>query len=116
VRTYSDSEGEEYHGMVVNLAQARAHLESILGQFSLDLLIQVIRHGFFNHEGFLLAYAGYRQATGRTTEKLSDRLKDILMSRGIAWYASASSTRTSHRIAPWNRRNATKSSGMASRS
>jgi hypothetical protein len=88
VRTYSDSEGEEYHGMVVNLAQARAHLESILGQFSLDLLIRVMRHGFFNHEGFLLAYTSYRQATGRTSEKLSDRLKDILMSRGIAWYLS----------------------------
>jgi len=88
VRTYTDSEGEEYHGMVVNLAQARPHLESILGQFSLELLIKVIRHGFFNHEGFLLAYASYREATGRTIEKLSDRLKDILMSRGIAWYLS----------------------------
>jgi hypothetical protein len=88
VRTYADSEGEEYHGMVVNLAQARPHLESTLGQFSLELLIRVIRHGFFNHEGFLLAYASYRQATGRITEKLSDRLKDILMGRGIAWYLS----------------------------
>jgi hypothetical protein len=88
VRTYADSEGEEYHGMVVNLAHARSHLESILGQFSLDLLIRVIRYGFFNHEGFLLAYASYREATGRLTEKLSDRLKDTLMSRGIAWYLS----------------------------
>lgn len=88
VRTYQDSEDEEYNGLVVNLAQARPHLENTLGHYSLDLLINVIRNGFFNHEGFLLAYAEYSQITGRVLERPLDRLKDALMSRGIAWHLS----------------------------
>jgi hypothetical protein len=88
VRTYKDSEGEEYHGMVVNLAQARPHLENYLGQFSLSLLIDTIRYGFFNHESFLLAYRDYCQIIGRTTEGAIERLKEALLSRGIAWYLS----------------------------
>ncbi len=88
VRTYQDSEDEEYNGLVVNLAQARPHLESTLGHYSLELLINVIRNGFFNHEGFLLAYAEFAQVTGRLPERPLDRLKDALMSRGIAWHLS----------------------------
>ncbi|MBI5959563.1 MAG: hypothetical protein HY866_12555 [Chloroflexi bacterium] len=88
VRTFKDSDNEEYNGLVVNLAQARPHLEDTLGQYSLDLLISVIRHGFFNHEAFLLAYAKYTYVTGRTPDKPADRLKDALMSRGIAWHLS----------------------------
>jgi hypothetical protein len=88
VRTFKDSEGEEYHGMVVNLAQARPHLENYLGQFSLSLLIDTIRYGFFNHESFLLAYRDYCQIIGRTVDGPIDRLKDALLSRGIAWYLS----------------------------
>ncbi len=90
VRTYHDSdEGETYHGLVVNLAQARAHLLT-LGEeeFSLGRLADTIRHGFFNHEGFLLAYAEYARAVGRETERALDRLKNRLLSRGIAWYLS----------------------------
>jgi hypothetical protein len=86
VRTYKDSEGEEYHGIVVNLAQARPHLEETLGQFSLSLLIDTIRYGLFNHEIFQLAYGNFCEAIGRTPDRLSDRLKNALMSRGIAWY------------------------------
>lgn len=88
VRTFKDSEGEEYHGMVINLAQARPHLENYLGQFSLSLLIDTIRYGFFNHESFLLAYQEYSQSIGRTPEGPLGRLKDALLSRGIAWYLS----------------------------
>jgi hypothetical protein len=88
VRTYKDSDHEEYNGLVVNLAQARPHLEETLGQYSLELLISTIRHGFFNHEAFLLAYAKYTHVTGREPEKPADRLKDALMSRGIAWHLS----------------------------
>jgi hypothetical protein len=88
VRTYKDSEGEEYHGMVVNLAQARPHLEQTVGHYSQNLLVNVIRHGFFNHEGFLLAYAEYCENIGRLPGTLADRLKDALLSRGIAWYLS----------------------------
>ncbi len=88
VRTYNDTEGDEYHGMVVNLAQARPHLEQTLGQYSQGLLVNVIRHGFFNHEGFLLAYTAYCENTGRTPGTFVDRLKDTLLSRGIAWYMS----------------------------
>lgn len=88
VRTYKDSEDEEYHGLVVNLAQAHPHLEQNLGQFSLSLLRDMIRYGFFNHQGFLLAYAEYRDASSRKTDRLVDRLKDALLSRGIAWYLS----------------------------
>lgn len=86
VRTYKDSEGEEYHGLVVNLAQARPHLEETIGQFSLSLLIDTIRYGLFNHEVFQLAYGSFCEAIGRTPDRLSDRLKNALMSRGIAWY------------------------------
>jgi hypothetical protein len=88
VRTYKDSEGEEYHGLVVNLAQARPHIEGLLGHFSLERLVEVIRHGFFNHEGFLLAYAAYRDASGRAPERPAERARDRLMRRGIAWYLS----------------------------
>ncbi|MBN1201693.1 MAG: hypothetical protein JXJ20_07555 [Anaerolineae bacterium] len=88
VRTYTDSEEDEYHGMVVNLAQARPHLEQTLGQFSLSLLIDVIRDGFFNHQAFRLAYDGYCTAVGRDPEKAVTRLKHALLSRGIAWYLS----------------------------
>jgi len=88
VRTYRDSEGEEYHGMVVNLAQARPHLERLLGRFSLETFVDSVRHGFFNHEGFLMAYADYRQAVGRDVTSLGERIKDALMSRGIAWFLS----------------------------
>jgi hypothetical protein len=88
VRAYRDSEGEEYHGMVVNLAQARPHLEQTIGHYSQGLLVNVIRHGFFNHEGFLLVYAEYCENVGRTPQTFTDRLKDGLLSRGIAWYLS----------------------------
>ncbi|MCZ7541108.1 MAG: hypothetical protein M5U29_14605 [Anaerolineae bacterium] len=88
VRTYKDSEGEEYHGLVVNLAQARPHVEGLLGHFSLERLVNLIRHGFFNHEGFLLAYSAYCDAIGRTPERPAERAKDRLMRRGIAWYLS----------------------------
>lgn len=88
VRTYQDSEGEEYHGLVVNLAQARPHLETHFGEFSLSLLVKVLRHGFFNHEGFLLAYDDYSQVHSRAPQKLATRLQDALLSRGIAWYLS----------------------------
>ena len=89
VRTYHDSEGETYHGLVVNLAQARAHLLTLgEAEFSLQRLADTIRHGFFNHEGFLLAYAEYARAIGRETERAQERLKNRLLSRGIAWYLS----------------------------
>jgi AcrR family transcriptional regulator len=88
VRTYKDSENDEYNGLVINLAQARPHLEETLGQYSLELLISVIRHGFFNHEAFLLAYAKYGAVTGRSPDKPAERLKDSLLSRGIAWHLS----------------------------
>lgn len=88
VRAFRDSEGDEYHGMVINLAQARAHLESLTGQFSLSLLIDSIRYGFFNHEGFLLAYTEYCHSIGRMADWMADRLKNALLSRGIAWYLS----------------------------
>lgn len=88
VRSFKDSEGEEYHGMVVNLAQARPHLETVLGQFSLSLLVDVIRRGFFNHMGFRIAYAEYTGAIGRSSDRPLDKLKDALLSRGIAWYLS----------------------------
>lgn len=88
VRTYKDSEGEEYHGMVVNLAHARAHVIQMHGEFSRDLLVRAIRHGFFNHEGFLLAYVEYADAAGCDRDRLVDRLKHGLLSRGIAWYLS----------------------------
>ncbi len=89
VRTYHDSEGETYHGLVVNLAQARAHLLTLEEEeFSLERLADVIRHGFFNHEVFLLAYAEYARAVGRETERAQERLKNRLLSRGIAWYLS----------------------------
>ena len=73
VRTYKDSEGEEYHGLVVNLAQARPHVEGLLGHFSLERLINLIRHGFFNREGFLLAYTAYCDAIGRAPERPAER-------------------------------------------
>ncbi|NDJ78672.1 MAG: hypothetical protein GYB65_20675, partial [Chloroflexi bacterium] len=88
VRTYRDSEGESYHGMVVNLAQARPHLEERLGQFSFSLLTDVIRCGFFNHQGFLLAYDVYCQATKRAPDGLVAQLKDAALRRGIAWFLS----------------------------
>ncbi|MBN2304466.1 MAG: hypothetical protein JXQ72_08325 [Anaerolineae bacterium] len=88
VRAYQDSEGEEYHGMVVNLAQARPHVERQTGEFSLSLLTDMIRYGFFNHEAFLLAYADYCAGIGRGSDRLTDRLKHTLISRGIAWYLS----------------------------
>ncbi len=88
VRAFKDSEGEEYYGLVVNLAQAQPHLEASLGTYSVDLLVNMIRHGFFNHQGFLLAYSEYCESIGRKPEKLHDRLKDKLMARGIAWYLS----------------------------
>ena len=88
VRTYKDSEDEEYHGMVINLAQAQPHLESLLGEFSLSMLLDTIRHGFFNHEGFLLAYAEYCESVGHVNNRLADRIKHALLSRGIAWYLS----------------------------
>lgn len=88
VRSFTDSEGEEYHGMVVNLAQAHPHLEAVLGQFSLSLLVDTIRSGFFNHEGFQLAYGEYRDSLGRPSNAPTDQLKDALISRGIAWYLS----------------------------
>ncbi len=86
VRTYNDSEGEEYHGMVVNLAQARPHLEQHLDRFSLGALVDAIRYSFFNHEGFLLAYQAYTETIRRRPEWLADQIKDMLLSRGIAWY------------------------------
>lgn len=88
VRTYADSESESYYGLVVNLAQARPHIEQMIGHFSLEALINVIRHGFFNHEGFLLAYAAYCAEIGRVPERPVDRARDELMRRGIAWYLS----------------------------
>ncbi len=88
VRTFKDSEGEEYHGLVVNLAQARPHLENTLGHFSRELLLNMICYGFFNHEAFLLAYQEYCEQIRRVPDKLADRVKDALLSRGIAWYLS----------------------------
>jgi len=88
VRTYRDSERDEYHGLVVNLAQAQPHLEELFGHFSLERLINLIRHGFFNHEGFLVAYEVYSEAIGRRTDRAFDPLKDDFMKRGIAWYLS----------------------------
>ena len=87
MRTYKDSEGEEYHGMVVNLAQAKPHLEGQLGQFSLSRLVDMIRYGFFNHEGFQIATAIH--PVDRTVPiRPLDRLKESLLSRGIAWHLS----------------------------
>ncbi len=88
VRTYRDSEGEESHGLIVNLAQAQPHLESVFGQFSLGLLIDTIRDGFFNHEAFLIAYHEFTRNGGRLANRPLDRLKHTLLSRGIAWYLS----------------------------
>ncbi len=88
VRTYADSEGESFYGLVVNLAQARPHIEGLIGHFSLEVLINTIRHGFFNHEGFLLAYGVYCAQIGRVPERPLDRAREELMSRGIAWYLS----------------------------
>ena len=88
VRTYNDSEGEESHGLVVNLAQAQPHLESVFGHFSLDLLIDTIRDGFFNHEAFRVVYHEYLAQNGRVPARPVDRLKSALLSRGIAWYLS----------------------------
>lgn len=88
VRTYKDSEGDEFHGIVVNLAHARTHVEQLTGQYSRDRLISTIRYGFFNHEGFLLAYSEYADAIGRNRERVVDRLKNGLLARGIAWYLS----------------------------
>jgi hypothetical protein len=88
VRTYKDDEEDEYHGLVVNLTQARPHLEEQLGEFSRSLLVDMIRHGFFNHEAFLLAYGEYCEGTGRVSDRLSERFKHVLLSRGIAWYLS----------------------------
>lgn len=90
VRTYKDTDGDEYYGLVVNLAQAQPHLESTLGQFSRSLLIDTIARGFFNHHAFLLAYAEYNEAIGRLPQKPLARLKDMLMCDGIAWYLSYS--------------------------
>lgn len=86
VRTFRDSEGDEYHGLVVNLAYARAHLIETTGQFSIETLVSAVRHGFINHEGFLLAYDAYLDATGQTRERPAERLKHGLLSRGIAWH------------------------------
>ena len=98
VRSFKDSEAEEYHGMVVNLAQARPHLETVLGQFSRwSLLVDVIRRGFFNHMGFRIAYAEYTGAIGRSSDGPLDKLKDALLSRGIAWYLSYQNDSTSTR-------------------
>ncbi len=88
VRALHDSEGDEYHGLVINLARARPHLEEGTGQFSLSLLVDTIRYGLFNHEIFRLAYSEFCHATGRATDRLADRLKHALLSRGIAWYLS----------------------------
>jgi hypothetical protein len=88
VRTYQDSEDETYHGMVVNLAQARPHVEELTGEFSRARLTAIIRYGFFNHEGFLLAYEEFCRANGRKVDTFAGRLKDRLMQRGIAWYLS----------------------------
>ncbi len=88
VRTYADSEGESFYGLVVNLAQARPHIEGLIGRFSLEVLINAIRHGFFNHESFLLAYGVYCAQIGRVPERPLDRAREELMSRGIAWYLS----------------------------
>lgn len=88
VRTYKDSEGEEFHGMVVNLAHARPHIETLLGHYSRAQLVNTIRHGFFNHEGFLLAYNEYVDSHRQSRDRASDRLKHGLLSRGIAWYLS----------------------------
>lgn len=88
VRTYKDSEGETYHGMVVNLAQCRPHVEALTGEFSLARLVELIRDGFFNHEGFLLAYGEFCDATDRYPDTLAGRFKEALLQRGIAWYLS----------------------------
>lgn len=87
-RSYKDSEGDEYYGIVVNLAQARPHLESRLGTFSLSLLANMIRYGLFNHEAFLLAYDDYSEDVGRYLSRPVDQLKDRMMKHGIAWYVS----------------------------
>lgn len=88
VRTYNDSEGEESHGLVVNIAQAQPHLEATFGQFSLELLVDTIRDGFFSHEAFRVIYHEYMIRTDRIPERPTDRLKSTLLSRGIAWYLS----------------------------
>ena len=88
VRAYKDSEGETYHGLVINLAQARPHIEELTGKFSLARLTDIIRYGFFNHEGFLLAYDEFCQSNGRNADTFIWRLKDTMMRRGIAWYLS----------------------------
>ncbi|MBN1678774.1 MAG: hypothetical protein JW966_00685 [Anaerolineae bacterium] len=86
VRTYKDSEGDEYHGIVVNLAQAHPHLINYLGNFSLSLLTDTIRYGLFNHQGFKLAYTDFCDTIDRVPEKPLERLLDTLLVRGIAWY------------------------------
>lgn len=88
VRTYHDSEGEESHGLVINIAQAQSHLETVYGQFSLGLLIDTIRDGFFNHEAFLIIHHDFMLSSGRPATRPLDRLKHTLLSRGIAWYLS----------------------------
>ncbi len=88
VRAFNDSEGDAFYGMVVNLAHARPHVEQLIGEFSRELLLNMIRHGFFNHEGFLLAYNAYADAIGRNRDRGLDRVKHGLISRGIAWYLS----------------------------
>ncbi|MBN1565764.1 MAG: hypothetical protein JXA10_18115 [Anaerolineae bacterium] len=88
VRAYYDSEGETYHGMVINIAQARPHVEEFTGEYSLARLTNLIRYGFFNHEGFLLAYDTFYQTQGYNLDTFVWRLKTRLMSRGIAWYLS----------------------------
>ena len=88
VRSYRDSEGDEYYGLVVNLAQAHPHLEALIGHFSLERLVSLIRHGFFNHEGFRIAYDAFCEATGVRTDRPQDRLKYGFMKQGIAWYLS----------------------------
>jgi len=88
VRTFSDAEGEQFHGLIVNLAQAHQHLEERFGQFSLALLIDTIRDGFFNHEAFRIIYHEFVTDSGRSLNRPVDRLKNTLLSRGIAWYLS----------------------------
>jgi len=116
VRTYRDSEGEESHGLVLNLAQAQPHLEAVFGQFSLALLIDTVRDGFFNHEAFQIIYRDFADEHGRFANRPLDRLKHLLLSRGIAWYLSyqrnlafydevldLSAIPLDERIATWNR-------------
>lgn len=87
-RAYRDSDGGEYYGLVVNLAEARAHVEQQLGQFSLSRLGDLLRHGFFNHHAFLLAYRDFTEVQRHGPERLADQLRDALLSRGIAWHLS----------------------------